>query len=205
MKIVIISFILLFSAISNKLATKENNVMGVSSNYPGVENVDSVAYGYASNNGHTLVNAAVFIQHKIQGFISPKMMDRIPLGLNNPYTGIIREAEELRSGKFYYDGTGNLGTAIHVNCNILSTIPSQCVHNSNCGWCGSTGTCIPGNNRGPLANCLRSTYLYTAPSQNWNPLKAGTININAVDTKGKSVLRITQTPDLSKLKVRNDN
>ena len=79
------------------------------------------------------------------------------------------------------------------------------MHNTNCGWCGSSSACISGNNRGPLANCLRSSYLYTAPSSDWNPLKAGTINVNAVDKKGESVLMITHTPDMSKVFVQNNN
>jgi len=132
------------------------------------------------------------------------MMDRIPLGLNNPYTGVIGEAEEVKTGKFYYDGTAGLGSAIHVNCDVMSTVPSQCVHNSSCGWCGSSSSCIPGNSRGPLANCLRSTYLYTAPSAEWNPIRAGTINIRAVDKGGNPVLTMTETPDLSKVSVRRD-
>ena len=64
MKFVIISTLILFSAFSAKVLLSNNskfgkNVIGVSSNYPGVQHVDSVAYGYASNQGHTLVNAAV--------------------------------------------------------------------------------------------------------------------------------------------------
>ena len=111
----------------------------------------------------------------------------------------------MQSSKFYYDGTENLGSSTHVNCDVLSTVPNQCVHNSGCGWCGSSNSCIPGNNRGPLANCLRSTYLFTTPSKDWNPLKAGTINIHAVDRHDEPLLRITQTPDLSKVFVKNNN
>ena len=111
----------------------------------------------------------------------------------------------IRRGKFYYDGTENLGSSTHVNCDILSTIPDQCVHNSGCGWCGSNSRCIPGNSRGPLGNCLRSTFLYTKPSKDWNPLKAGTININAIDKDDQPLLRLTHTPDLSKVFVRRNN
>jgi len=125
--------------------------------------------------------------------------------MNNPYTGIMGEANEVRSvEKFYYDGTENLGSSIHVNCDVYSTIPNQCVHNSHCGWCGSSNTCIPGTSRGPLANCLRSTFLYSAPSDTWNPLKAGTVNIRALDKKERSVLHIAPNPDLRNVLVKND-
>ena len=59
MKILIISLLVILSFLSAKSSYK--SVTGVSSNYPGVEHVDSISYGYASNNGHTLINAAVMI------------------------------------------------------------------------------------------------------------------------------------------------
>ena len=64
MKILIISTLLLISTLSAKLSLNEKfvsakNIMGLASNYPGVQNIDSMAYGYASNDGHTLSNAAV--------------------------------------------------------------------------------------------------------------------------------------------------
>ena len=64
MKFLLISALLLLSTFSAKMSLGEktlstNNIMGLASNYPGVQNIDSVAYGYASNDGHTLSNAAV--------------------------------------------------------------------------------------------------------------------------------------------------
>lgn len=59
MKILIILAIILLSAFSAISTTSEKNVMGLASNYFGVQNIDSVAYGYASNNGHTLIQSAV--------------------------------------------------------------------------------------------------------------------------------------------------
>jgi len=180
-------------------STSQNEIKqigGVHHNHQG-DYLDSIAYGYATNNGYTLPHAA--------GFISPKMVQKLPLQMNNPYTGIIREANEVRSvEKFYYDGTENLGSSIHVNCDVYSTIPNSCVHNSKCGWCGSSNTCIPGNSRGPLASCIRSTFLYTAPSDIWNPFKAGTVNIRAMDRKERSILTIAPNPDLRNVLVKND-
>jgi hypothetical protein len=113
------------------------------------------------------------------------------------------------SGKFYYDGTSNL-SAIHINCNVLSLNPASCVHNANCGtylinflgWCGSSNTCVAGNNSGPLGNCLRNTYLYSSPSSEWNPLKAGTINLHAQNKSGGNAFILTPEPDLSKISVK---
>jgi hypothetical protein len=77
----------------------------------------------------------------------------------------------------------------------MSTLPQQCVSNPACGWCGDKNSCIQGTNRGPLAPCLRSTYLFNAPGTAWNPLKASTININ---TEGK--LNIVGHPDFNRAK-----
>ena len=101
------------------------------------------------------------------------------------------------SNKFYYDGTLNL-SAIHVSCDTYTTYPMACVHNSNCGWCGQTNKCIEGNRQGPKSPCIRSTFLYTAPTPEWNPFKAGTINILAVDKQGKPMTTTVPEPNMSK-------
>ena len=66
------------------------------------------------------------------------------------------------------------------------------------GWCGSNSTCVAGNNSGPMGNCLRNSFLYSSPSSDWNPLKAGTINIAS---GGKMI--ITPEPNLRKIYVKN--
>ena len=151
-------------------------------------------------------------------------MAKIPQNLNNPFTGVLAEANPIKSGgKFYYDGTSNL-SAIHINCSVLSLEPRSCVHNGNCGnylhfsykkwnilsrhsylylgWCGSSNTCVEGNSAGPLGNCLRSTFLYSQPSSTWNPLKAGTINILGQNKSGGNSFILTPEPDLNKISVK---
>ncbi len=128
------------------------------------------------------------------------MVEKIPINLNSPYTGIMAEANTYATDKFYYDGSNNL-SAIHVECDVYGTNPQGCVHNSKCGWCGDKSKCIPGTSSGPLAPCMRNTFLYTAPSANWNPLKAGTINILAIDEKQNPLIHITHEPNLSKTEV----
>jgi len=83
---------------------------------------------------------------------------------------------------------------MHIDCNVMSTLPQACVNNPNCGWCGDKNSCIAGTFNGPLAPCLKSTYLFNAPSNNWNPLHASTININS---EGK--LLLTAHPDVSRI------
>ena len=90
-----------------------------------------------------------------------------------------------------------------MDCAVYTTVPNNCVHNSKCGWCGEKNSCIPGNEAGPLAPCLRNTFLYTAPFPEWNPLRAGHINIHAVNSQGIPQNHITWEPNLSKMDVNN--
>ena len=46
-----------------------------------------------------------------------------------------------------------------------------------CGWCASSKQCIPGNNLGPLAPCLRGSFKFTAPNSVWNPLSTNNVKI----------------------------
>jgi hypothetical protein len=94
-------------------------------------------------------------------------------------------------------------SATHVDCNIYSSIPQNCVHNSGCGWCGQKNSCIPGNIYGPLAPCLRNTFLFTAPTPEWNPIKAGTLNILSLDKQGNPQTHLTWEPSLNKIDVNN--
>lgn len=127
-------------------------------------------------------------------------MEKIPIHLNNPYTGVMANADGFVSDKFYYNGRDNLN-AIHINCNVYSTQPHSCVHNMKCGWCGQSNTCVPGSQSGPLAPCLRGTFLYSAPTSEWNPLKASTINTLAVNQKGESQITIVPEPTMGKVNI----
>jgi hypothetical protein len=155
---------------------------------------DSYNWGYATSDNYMLQNSA--------GFIEPQIMEKIPIHLNKPYTGVIGEASGFVTDKFYYNGSLNL-SAVHVECNLYSTNPQGCTRNSGCGWCGDKSTCIPGNEEGPLAPCLRNTFLYTSPSTEWNPLKAGNINILAVDRKGQPLTSQTWEPEMNKMDINN--
>jgi hypothetical protein len=86
---------------------------------------------------------------------------------------------------------------------VYTTNPPSCVHQSGCGWCGEKNSCVSGTSSGPLAPCLRNTFLYSMPTPEWNPLKAGTINILAVDSQGHPLNHITHEPNLRTVDVYN--
>jgi hypothetical protein len=50
---------------------------------------------------------------------------------------------------------------------------------------------------------MRNTFLYMAPTPEWNPFKAGTINILAVDSKGIPQTHLTHEPNLRAIDVNN--
>ena len=125
------------------------------------------------------------------------MMSTIPRSINNNLnTGIIEKADGFTTDKNYYNGRDNLN-AIHINCNVHSTAPADCINNNGCGWCGQSNTCVPGTSSGPLAPCLRNSFLYTNPPKDWNPLKASTLNILAKNERGNPLNHIVPEPNLS--------
>jgi len=54
----------------------------------------------------------------------------------------------------------------------------------NCGWCASSNACIPGNNLGPLAPCLRGKFQFTSPNSDWNPLSTENVNLSRANVNG---------------------
>ena len=135
------------------------------------------------------------------GFKSPKLMDSIPLSLNNELnTGKIEEATSLPSSSLYYNGAENLN-AIKIMCHSYDMFPTSCVKNANCGWCGNRNTCIAGTPKGPLGNCLRSAYVYAAPSDQWNPFNSGDINLYARDKQFRPLLHLAPTPKMDNVYV----
>ena len=100
----------------------------------------------------------------------------------------------------YYDGSNNL-SAIHVDCNLWTTNAPSCVKQDGCGWCGEKNACVSGTSSGPLSPCLRNTFLYSAPTPEWTPFKAGAVNILAVDRQGKPQNVIVPEPSFKKVDV----
>ena len=81
---------------------------------------------------------------------------------------------------------------------MLTSNRDSCVNNSNCGWCGDRSRCIPGTARGPLAPCLKNTFVYQANSKLWNPLNASTVNIHV-----KEGIQVVGRPDMSRAPVNS--
>lgn len=68
-------------------------------------------------------------------------------------------------------------------CNNYTTKKEACFMAQGCGWCASSNSCIIGNNLGPLAPCLRSSYVFTSPAQDWNPY-----DHDQIETKRQNVM-----------------
>ncbi len=56
-----------------------------------------------------------------------------------------------------------------VNCTQWSSKKEACLHQGSCGWCGSSNSCIAGNGMGPTAPCLRGTFIFSSPKDDFNP------------------------------------
>jgi len=74
--ILLFSCVLINTKLENKNSEKSKQIFNAAP--------DSVTYGYATNDVGVLQSAA--------GFISPQIMEKIPINLNHPYTGIMGEA-----------------------------------------------------------------------------------------------------------------
>jgi len=60
----------------------------------------------------------------------------------------------------------------------------------SCGWCASSNNCIPGNNLGPLAPCLRGQFQFTSPNSEWNPLTSPRVNISRANVNGAQLTTV---------------
>lgn len=84
-----------------------------------------------------------------------------------PNPGPLEPSDEVPTPHFYYDGGMKLNV-VNIKCDIYAT-KSDCFHTSGCGWCGSTQSCILGNNFGPQQPCVKASYIYSQPIPNFNP------------------------------------
>ena len=103
--------------------------------------------------------------------------------------GEITTVEEIPSVGDYYDGTMKF-SSVTVSCNQWTTQREVCLNQKSCGWCGSSNSCIPGNNLGPLAPCLRGRYTFSEPSANWNPFDTKNVSISRRNVGGAQLTTI---------------
>ena len=75
--------------------------------------------------------------------------------------------DETPSESDYYDGSRNLNV-VKIQCKLYGNT-NECLKQSSCGWCGSTNSCILGNNIGPLQPCVKSSFMFSNPQPTWNP------------------------------------
>lgn len=118
----------------------------------------AISHGLASNNGYQIPEESKF------SYVSPTLVDKLPNKIEAPENGPLENVDEVATTPEYYDGSQNLNSVV-VKCKIY--LDSQdCFKQSSCGWCGSNGECIHGNNLGPLQECKRSTYRFSDPLPN---------------------------------------
>ena len=92
--------------------------------------------------------------------------------------------------KDYYDGTTKLKIEMK-SCSQWSTMRESCLNSKVCGWCWTTKSCIPGNDKGPLAPCLRGRFEFGSPRNTWNPLSTDNVNISRQNINGAQLTTIT--------------
>jgi hypothetical protein len=68
--------------------------------------------------------------------------------------------------------------SVTVSCSQWTTQRELCMTQKSCGWCGSSNSCIVGNNIGPLSPCVKGDYFYTSPDSDWNPLESSDTSIS---------------------------
>lgn len=134
--------------------------LGVSSDRG--QNELAVSYSVAS----TKVDE--FYSQNSNNYKSPQMVTRLPK--RKPLSdGTQIVPEVVSSSNDYYDGTKSLKLQTeNTSCSSFSNAPRLCVRQENCGWCGASRTCIPGNGLGPRQPCKNNSFVYKAPD-NWQP------------------------------------
>lgn len=171
---------------NKKCPGKVNSAAAVQSmKFPDVANM-----GYVNSDPYILQNQAGFKNAKIWPGHLPERLNYFP------YTGEFGTAQTGIHNKYYYDGSLHLSKLAQVNCDFYTTNPRGCVNQKGCGWCGQSNNCIGASPLGPIAPCVRSTFIYTMPTTEWNPLKASAINIHAQDKTGHSMLSVVHEPNL---------
>jgi hypothetical protein len=116
----------------------------------------AVAYGLGSNGGYTLRDDT--------NYKTPEMVQKL-IPRASPYNkdpGAFNVADEVPSITNYYDGGNKLNT-FQIQCRMYPNA-NDCLHQAGCGWCGSSTSCVQGNQLGPTEPCMKSTYVFTTGS-----------------------------------------
>jgi len=136
------------------------DLLGESFNFEGKSARGAIAFGLANTGGYSA-------SENPSNYVKPTMIAKLPEKIPLPGPGPLESADETPSATLFYDGRNNLNK-VTIICHVYAN-PSDCTHSSNCGWCGSSNRCISGTNQGPLENCVKSSYIFSAPFPDWNP------------------------------------
>jgi hypothetical protein len=159
------------------------NKEGVSSNTSS-ESVEAISYALAKE----MKTDDFYIQNS-KDYKAPQIVEKLPPKTDLNSGASAENAEEVPGApEDYYDGTRGLKIT-RTECNQYTTQPEVCLHQGSCGWCGSSNSCIQGNNLGPLAPCLRGTYKFTEPN-NFNPLPTNNVSVQKANIAGAQLTTI---------------
>lgn len=167
--ILICSYIICKETLSSK--NKKIDIVGEAFNTDN-KPVVAVSYGVAGNGG--------YVERAGVNYMKPEMVIKISDQIRPPTQGPLEAIDEIPSVTDYYDGGMKLNK-VDVKCKLYAN-PTDCVHQSSCGWCGSTNSCIFGNNAGPLEPCVKGGYIFSPPMPNWQP-QTNVINENVGGVK----------------------
>ena len=84
----------------------------------------------------------------------------------------------------------------YSTCTNYTTQPEVCMKAGGCGWCASSKQCIPGNNLGPLAPCIRGSFKFTAPNGDWNPLSTDKVKITRNNVGGAQLTTVVSHDEI---------
>ena len=129
--------------------------------------IESVAYSEGTGvSGQFIQNSNLYKPVQIVDSLDKIKINAEP----NP----VETIDEIPSENVFYDGTVGMKTTHFNLCGQYTTKPQVCVAQGNCGWCSSSNTCIEGNQVGPLSPCIRGSYVFSAPTTDWNPFPNAT-------------------------------
>jgi hypothetical protein len=145
------------------------------------ESVESVSYSLAKTHTNQF-----YIENQ-GGFKEPEYVSKLPK--RQQIRGRATSPDEIPSPSDYYDGSTNMKSQV-TECSQWTTQKEACKSQGACGWCGASSACVPGNASGPKLPCLRGTYEFQEPKQNWNPLETDDISVSRSVVGGMQVTRM---------------
>jgi hypothetical protein len=177
--IILTTFVILCGSIMSKSNLKNNDKKSLIQNKYKI-NILGETYDAMENFGNhktAISDAAASVPLNAEEYIdfpAPQMVDHLAEEPKHPKAGPLEAIIEVPTTHDYYDGSLNLNK-IKVNCRIY-TSRANCVHQSVCGWCGSSDACVLGTQFGPEQPCIKSSFIYGKPAPNYNTSMSKMVN-----------------------------